>query len=418
MNNTSNNEENGKCEIVETQPGEPKHLAKNKKDNYNQSVLLDHQIEQKQREKKALEDEIKKREAEIEELKKKRKRNNVKLIVLCALLGVVVVIQGLLYARLRRVNTFTEDYYSIKLENVSLKEKNSMLQSKLIDQIKDDNSNGKCESVQSLYKVYQDVFGGDKKIEQLVESCISGCVRANNDDLTFTVEGVSFVMKPVAGGWFNMGSINGESNEKPEHKVWVDNFYIAETEVTQALWEAVMKKTIKQQRKLGNRETWRLRGRGDDYPMYYISWNDCQDFIAELNLKTGKNFRMPTEAEWEYAARGGKGGENAKFSGSFSIEKVARYGRKKASHVKTKKPNVLGLYDMSGNVWEWCNDRYGEYIVNDTVNPHGPSYGSEYVIRGGGWGSNVEDYCRVSYRNSSLPESRWDDTGLRLCISL
>lgn len=226
----------------------------------------------------------------------------------------------------------------------------------------------------------------------------------------FTVEGVSFTMIPVKSGTFMMGATDeqgseAESDENPAHQVTLSDFYIGETEVTQELWEAVM----------GSNPS---RFKGAKRPVEQVSWDDCQGFIQELNALTGQHFRLPTEAEWEFAARGGNNDIVSKYAGSSAIDRVAWYdgnSGNKTHDVKTKKANELGLYDMSGNVWEWCNDWKGSYSSSAQTNPTGPSSGSNRVSRGGSWYSNARG-CRVSYRNSDCPSFRYADLGLRLAL--
>ena len=237
---------------------------------------------------------------------------------------------------------------------------------------------------------------------------------------TFTVNGVSFNMVKVAGGTFTMGATEEQGNdakndEKPAHEVTLSSYMIGETEVTQELWEAVMGKSLSQIASENGKETY---GVGANYPMYYISWNDCQAFITKLNNLTGKNFRLPTEAEWEYAARGGNKSQGYKYSGSNTIYDVAWYDTNSAgtTHpVATKMPNELGLYDMSGSVWEWCSDWYGKYSSSSQSNPTGPNSGSYRVFRGGSWNYKAR-YCRVSFRNYSSPTNRFNYLGLRLAL--
>ena len=241
---------------------------------------------------------------------------------------------------------------------------------------------------------------------------------------TITVNGVSFNMVRVEGGTFQMGSNDSEadSDEKPVHQVTLSTYSIGETEVTQALWYAVMG-----QRPTSDGSKWESSyGLGDNYPTYRVSWDDCQQFVEKLNQLTGKRFRLPTEAEWEYAARGGNKSRGYKYSGSNRIDDVAVYEEnsyKKGSgsseygthRVKTKQANELGLYDMSGNVWEWCQDWYGDYSSNSQTNPTGPSSASLRVYRGGSWDDHAR-YCRVSTRNWRTPDSRSYDLGLRLAL--
>ena len=239
---------------------------------------------------------------------------------------------------------------------------------------------------------------------------------------TFTVNGVSFNMVKVAGGTFTMGATEEQGNdalndEKPAHEVTLSSYMIGETEVTQELWEAVMGKSLSQIASENGKETY---GVGANYPMYYISWNDCQEFITKLNNLTGKNFRLPTEAEWEYAARGGNKSQGYKYSGSNTIDDVAWYDTNSAgtTHpVATKMPNELGLYDMSGSVLEWCSDWYSStyYSSSSQNNPTGPASGSYRVFRGGSWDYHA-GYCRVSFREYSSPTKRFTFLGLRLAL--
>ena len=239
---------------------------------------------------------------------------------------------------------------------------------------------------------------------------------------TFTVNGVSFNMVKVAGGTFTMGATEEQGNdalndEKPAHEVTLSSYMIGETEVTQELWEAVMGKSLSQIASENGKETY---GVGANYPMYYISWNDCQEFITKLNNLTGKNFRLPTEAEWEYAARGGNKSQGYKYSGSNTIDDVAWYDTNSAgtTHpVASKAPNELGLYDMSGSVLEWCSDWYSStyYSSSSQNNPTGPASGSYRVFRGGSWDYHA-GYCRVSFREYSSPTKRFTFLGLRLAL--
>ncbi|MBQ8467312.1 MAG: SUMF1/EgtB/PvdO family nonheme iron enzyme [Prevotella sp.] len=224
---------------------------------------------------------------------------------------------------------------------------------------------------------------------------------------TFTVNGVSFNMVHVEGGTFQMGSNDSDasSNEQPVHQVTLSTYSIGETEVTQALWEAVM----------GSNPS---SFKGSNLPVEEVSWDDCQTFIRKLNQLTGKRFRLPTEAEWEYAARGGNRSRGYKFSGSNTIDEVAWCwdNRGKKTHaVKTKRANELGLYNMSGNVHEWCQDWYGVYSSNSQTNPKGPSSATFRVYRGGSWGDYARQ-CRVSFRNGFTPVTRCNYLGLRLAL--
>lgn len=260
------------------------------------------------------------------------------------------------------------------------------------------------------------------EVKELETTDVSLTMKEMPIDKTITVKGVSFVMKCVEGGTFQMGSNDGDSDEKPVHSATLGRFYIGQTEVTQALWNAVMGATIRQQRdKAYSRDiSYKdIFGNGKNYPMCYISWDDCQEFITKLNQLTGQKFRMPTEAEWEFAARGGNKSGEYEFSGSNKLDDVAWYYeniQNIAHPVATKQPNELGLYDMSGSVSEWCHDWYGDYPSSSVYNPTGPSSGLFHVIRGGSWcWYNHSKDCRVANRSNSM--SRHHDVGLRLAMS-
>ena len=227
---------------------------------------------------------------------------------------------------------------------------------------------------------------------------------------TFTVNGVSFNMVRVDGGTFTMGATSEQgsdaySDEKPTHQVTLSTYSIGETEVTQALWQAVM----------GSNPS---IDKGNNLPVEYVSWEDCQAFISKLNQLTGKHFRLPTEAEWEYAARGGSKSRGYKYSGSNDFGSVAWYGDNSGNNrhdVKTKQPNELGLYDMSGNVWEWCQDWYDSYSSGSQTNPTGPESGSKRVRRGGSR-RGTASLCRSSSRYYFAPGNRDNYLGLRLAL--
>ena len=215
----------------------------------------------------------------------------------------------------------------------------------------------------------------------------------------------------VKGGTFTMGATAEQGSdafdfEKPTHSVTVSDFYIGKYEVTQAQWRAVM----------GSNPSC---FKGDNLPVENVSWNDVQEFITKLNAQTGKKYRLPTEAEWEYAARGGNQSKGYKYSGSNSISNIAWYdaNSNKMTHiVGQKSPNELGIYDMSGNVWEWCQDWYGSYSSSSQTNPTGPSSGSYRVLRGGCW-YTFAGICRVSNLTYYNPDYRSRCYGFRLALS-
>ncbi len=230
----------------------------------------------------------------------------------------------------------------------------------------------------------------------------------NRDNITLNVSGMEFKMVWVEGGTFTMGCTSNDcfGDEEPAHSVTVSSYYMGETEVTQALWVAVMG---------NNPSNWE----SDDLPVENVSLEDVQEFIEKLNRLTGRTFRLPTEAEWEYAARGGSKSRGYKYSGSNSIDAVSWYddnSGNKTHPVKGKQANELGLYDMSGNVWEMCSDWYGDYSSSSQRDPGGPSTGSIRVIRGGGWDFDAWD-CRVSRRRvNAAPSRRYGSIGFRLVM--
>lgn len=231
------------------------------------------------------------------------------------------------------------------------------------------------------------------------------------ENQTFTVNGVSFTMIAVKGGTFTMGATseqgsNADNDEKPTHQVTLSDYMIGETEVTKELWKAVM----------GNNPSYFS---GTNLPVENVSWNDCQTFITKLNQLTGKKFRLPTEAEWEYAARGGNKSKGYTYAGSNTLSDVAWYkdnSGSKTHPVKQKQANELGLYDMSGNVLEWCQDWwYGSYSSSAQTNPTGPSSGAVRVYRGGNWNSSAF-YCRVAVRLHGSPGDRYTGVGFRVVL--
>lgn len=255
--------------------------------------------------------------------------------------------------------------------------------------------------------VYWDALA---EYEQIVGSNICFRVMAQGAVQTVTVSGVSFRMILVEGGTFMMGATveqgsDAVAQERPVHQVTLTDYYIAETEVTQALWQAVMNATPS-------------KNTGKNLPVEMVSWNDCQTFLTRLNQLTGLQFALPTEAQWEYAARGGNKSKSTKYSGGNNLKQTGWFGDNagnKTRAVGTKQPNELGLYDMSGNVWEWCQDWYGTYSSAAQTDPEGVVYGTERVARGGSV-YRPQWMCRTSSRNKFAPIIRNNDLGLRLVL--
>ena len=240
----------------------------------------------------------------------------------------------------------------------------------------------------------------------------SSSMASGSNTISISVkDGISIDMVKVEAGTFMMGATSEMkdpySDEKPVHQVTLTNdYYMGKYEVTQALWQAVM----------GSNPS---NFKGDNLPVETVNWNDCQEFISKLNSLTGRKFRLPTEAEWEYAARGGKKSRGYQYSGSRKISDVAWYegnSRSKTHPVGRKQANELGIYDMSGNVWEWCSDWYGSYSSSSQTNPMGSDSGAKRVRRGGSW-CYIARICRSSYRYGDAPDCRGLYLGLRLALS-
>ena len=214
--------------------------------------------------------------------------------------------------------------------------------------------------------------------------------------------GMKFMKIP--GGSFQMGSNNGDSDEKPVHRVTVSSFYMLSTEVTQRMWKEVMG---------NNPSNWK----GDNLPVEKVSWNDCQKFVSKLNsMYPGHNYRLPTESEWEYACRAGTSTKYYSGNSSSDLGRVGWYddnSGSKTHSVGQKGSNSWGLYDMHGNVWEWCQDWKGDYPSGSVTDPKGPSSGSYRVLRGGSW-YVLARYCRSAYRNWVNPDVRGGNVGFRL----
>ena len=252
----------------------------------------------------------------------------------------------------------------------------------------------------------QNIYGCDSIVELHLEVL-------PDPTLTFTVNGVSFNMMRVRAGTFTMGSTDddpeAQADEKPAHEVTLTrDYFIAETMLTQELWTAVMGTTIQEEEQKGDGGTIGF-GYGANFPMYYLSYNDCLGFVEKLNALTGLTFRVPTEAEWEYAARGGHLSRGYKYPGSDNVDEVAWTTRnapdKKLRQVKLLKPNELGVYDMAGNVWEWICDYRREYTADAQIDPVGSLNANKVFFRGGSSAVGAE-YCRVSCRGYEIPIGR------------
>ena len=235
--------------------------------------------------------------------------------------------------------------------------------------------------------------------------------KITKDSEMFFVGDVNFTMRYIEGGSFDMGATAemdtvgfSLAEEKPVHKVYVESFAIGVFEVTQELWQAVM----------GTNPS---STKSAYCPVESVSWNDCQEFIQKLNAITGKQFRLPTEAEWEYAARGGKYAKGYRYSGSNNLGEVGSFYHGSWPAWASRKPNELGLYDMSGSVHELCSDYMGDYSAEEQVCPVGPAAGSERVMRGGSFGDEPIN-CRISARFGIAPDKRASNVGLRLALSL
>ena len=246
--------------------------------------------------------------------------------------------------------------------------------------------------------------------------------RTAKQDFTEDAWGINMKMIWVEGGEFMMGCTSEQGgdcddDEKNVRHVTVDGFFIGMLEVTQSQWEKVMRTSIYQQKLKSRDDSDGTFGVGPDYPMYFVSWEEADEFCRKLSNETGRTYTLPTEAQWEYAARGGKKNEGTKYAGSNMIDAVAWYDDISdwSSHpCGTKRANALGIYDMSGNVYEWCKDWYSNsYTFYDTNNPTGPSSGLFRVCRGGCWYLHKR-WCRVAFRKKESPNSRYRTLGFRV----
>lgn len=247
-----------------------------------------------------------------------------------------------------------------------------------------------------------DQTGGDK---QIVWDCGADNIMAGAFIFKVVVE---MSMAFVRGGVFRMGCTDEQgddcySGERPAHEVTLGDFYIGRYEVTQAQWTYIM----------GDNPS---VFKGDDRPVENVSWHDVQEFIVRLNGQSAHKYRLPTEAEWEYAARGGAYGKKYQYSGGQRCDEAGwcRRNAGGATHnVGAKQPNELGIYDMCGNVWEWCSDWHEAYSASARVNPAGPDTGTRRVNRGGSWYDD-DRHCRLTIRNADRPESADARLGFRL----
>ncbi|MDR1055744.1 MAG: SUMF1/EgtB/PvdO family nonheme iron enzyme [Prevotellaceae bacterium] len=250
--------------------------------------------------------------------------------------------------------------------------------------------------------------GGNVDVTQVSDSIARVADAINNSNTQAYSAEPELVF--VQGGTFTMGCTSEQgddcdNNSKPAHQVSLSSFYIGKYEVTQAQWKVVM----------GNNPS---KFKGDNLPVERVNWDDVQEFIKKLNAATRKNYRLPTEAEWEFAARGGNKSRAYKYSGGNDLNKVVWYtdNSKYRTHaVGSKSPNELGIYDMSGNIWEWCGDWYGAYSISAQQDPVGASSGSSRVIRGGGW-SDYAAGCSVAFRYYNNPSNRYNYLGFRMVL--
>jgi formylglycine-generating enzyme required for sulfatase activity len=278
---------------------------------------------------------------------------------------------------------------------------------------------------QGTREKYQTVSDGLKLMPKIAQTLTGGAAPVRN---------VPANMALVEGGTFQMGSTNGGNDEKPVHTVTVKSFYMGKYVVTQKEWRDIMGTTVAQQRDMEER-SWTLYGTGDNYPMYYVNWYEAVEYCNRLSLKEGlvpayrgsgdsitcdfnaTGYRLPTEAEWEYAAKGGnKNFLSYEYAGGNSVDRVAWYDGNSGSSthpVGTKQPNDLDLYDMSGNLWEWCWDWYERYSSGSQTDPRGASSGTHRILRGGSWGNSAAG-VRSACRANNSPSSRGSLMGFRL----
>lgn len=326
--------------------------------------------------------------------------------------------------QIKRLGEMTGASYVLVAEAVKVDEQNMFITAKILDvesarTERTDNelmNTSPAEIQNGCASLAAKLFGRSANVSS--SSSSSGFqARSGSNDYVESTLGLNMKMVYVEGGQFQMGATSeqsgAKSDESPVHSVTLDSYYISATEVTQAQWQAVMGTTIHQQAsKAGDS----VRSVGSDYPMYYVSWEEARAFCSELSALTGKTYLLPTEAQWEYAARGGKKSRSSQYSGSYSVDAVAWYKSNSGGRqhpVGKLRANELGLYDMSGNVWEWCMDWKGLYSSDAQFNPTGPSSGSDRVLRGGSYLSLAGGY-RVASRSGTSPSSRSKILGFRV----
>ena len=273
----------------------------------------------------------------------------------------------------------------------------------------------KYDAAELLFKRGMDcpkkcTYDFQKLIEEVKKARIANPVTAKKDTIPLVVTPFKEPeMVFVKGGTFKMGN-EGFDEEKPVHSVMLNDFYIGKFEITQLEWRGIM----------ASDPPHLSFDACDQCPVERVSWLDVQEFLKKLNAKTGKKYRLPTEAEWEYAARGGANSKNFKYSGSDEINDVAWYGNNSGGKTHpggSKKPNELGIYDMSGNVWEWCQDWFdrGYYKYSPAKNPKGAFGGTARILRGGSW-INFAKVSRVTFRDINPPNHINNTIGFRVVL--
>ncbi|MCL2726950.1 MAG: formylglycine-generating enzyme family protein [Bacteroidales bacterium] len=280
------------------------------------------------------------------------------------------------------------------------------------------------EKAQALYKTVMDANPKDPYAKKQYDECVQQIRMSRLVNYTEKSSRLGIEMVAVEGGMSLMGCTKEQESEcsereKPVHLVILNDFFIGKYPITQRQWRLLMGTTLKKQRDKESPSA-PIFGEGDNYPMYYVSWEEAQEFIRRLNVRSRKEYRLATEAEWEYAARGGNKSQGFKYSGSNHLSEVGWYqgNSKNISHpVGTKSSNELGIYDMNGNIWEWCSDWYDDYTRSMKTDPTGPPSGTLRVSRGGSWGNDA-NRCRTSSRAGNFPARRYYVLGFRIAHSL